>query len=64
MALVLGVALGGPRIYDGDVADEPFMNATGRRDLMADDIDAAIAVFYRAMLIGMCVLAALLYVTL
>jgi adenosylcobinamide-phosphate synthase len=53
MAIVLGIALGGPRIYDGDMADEPFMNASGRQELTADDIDAAIAVFYRAMLVGM-----------
>lgn len=53
MAIVLGIALGGPRIYDGDMADEQFMNASGRQELTADDIDAAIAVFYRAMLVGM-----------
>lgn len=53
MALVLGVALGGPRIYDGDVAEEPFMNASGKQVLNADDIDDAIKVFYRAMLMGM-----------
>lgn len=63
MALVLGVALGGPRIYDGDMADEPFMNASGRQGLSANDIDAAISVFYRAMLIGMCVLAILIVLT-
>lgn len=64
MALVLGLALGGPRIYDGDIADEPFMNASGRQDLKAADIDAAIAVYSRAMLIGMGVLVPLILVTL
>ena len=49
MAGALGVALGGPRIYAGDAADEPFQNAGGRRDASAADIDAAIAMFWRAM---------------
>lgn len=63
MALVLGIALGGPRIYDGDVADEPFLNASGRRELNANDINAALSVFSRAMLIGMCVVTVFLLLT-
>ena len=63
MALVMGIALGGPRKYNGDMADEPFMNASGRLTLTADDIDAAIVVFYRAMLVGMSALAVLVFVT-
>ena len=49
MAAVTGLALGGPRIYRDDVADEPFMNADGRQNPEAQDIDRAIVIFWRAM---------------
>ena len=49
MAAVSGLALGGPRVYRGDMADEPFMNDEGRKDTGPDDIDAALGVFWRAM---------------
>jgi adenosylcobinamide-phosphate synthase len=49
MAAALGISLGGPRIYAGDIADEPFMNDDGRKDAGPDDIDAALGVFWRAM---------------
>ncbi|WP_421858377.1 adenosylcobinamide-phosphate synthase CbiB [Oricola sp.] len=49
MAAALGIALGGPRIYSGDVADEPFLNGEGRREATVADIDAAIGAFWRAM---------------
>jgi adenosylcobinamide-phosphate synthase len=49
MAAVTGLALGGPRNYGEDVADEPFMNDAGRKDAGPDDIDAALAIFWRAM---------------
>ncbi len=52
MAAVTGLALGGPRIYKDDVANEPFMNAAGRTVSRAADIDRALDVFDRAMLIG------------
>lgn len=52
MAAVLNIALGGPRIYDGDQVDEPFMNASGQMALSSDVIEHAITVFYRAMLIA------------
>jgi len=49
MAAVTGLALGGPRVYRDDVADEPFMNDEGRKDTDPNDIDAALGVFWRAM---------------
>lgn len=49
MAAVTGLALGGPRVYRDDVADEPFMNDDGRKDAGPDDIDHALGVFWRAM---------------
>ncbi len=41
MARAIGVALAGPRSYDGTMRDFPFVNTQGRRDLTACDIDAA-----------------------
>lgn len=49
MAAVTGLALGGPRIYHADIANEPFMNEAGRAGANADDIDGAIGVFWRSM---------------
>lgn len=49
MAAVTGLALGGPRSYGEDRADEAFMNGQGRMDANADDIDRALRVFWRAM---------------
>jgi adenosylcobinamide-phosphate synthase len=49
MAAALGIALGGPRIYAGDIADEPFLNAAGRRDAGEADIVLSLRVFWRAM---------------
>lgn len=47
MAQVLGVALAGPRSYDGEMRNFPFVNAAGRRDAGPDDIDSAIEVLWR-----------------
>lgn len=62
MATVTGLSLGGPRVYRDDVADEPFMNGTGRKDAGPDDIDGALTVFWQAMtglafLVGLLALA-------
>ena len=48
MAGVLGVALSGPRSYNGRVTDQPFINAKGRKELTPDDIDAAVMLLWRA----------------
>lgn len=53
MAAVLGLALGGPRVYKDDIADEPFMNEEGRAHADVEDIDAAINKFNIAMSIGL-----------
>ena len=39
MARALGIALSGPRSYGGEMRDFPFVNATARRRLIADDIE-------------------------
>lgn len=48
MAAVLGVALSGPRSYDGRMRDEPFVNREGRREIGAADIDAATRALWRS----------------
>jgi adenosylcobinamide-phosphate synthase len=50
MAGALGVRLSGPRIYNGEVANEPWLNA-GARDPRAGDIGNALKLYRRAMLL-------------
>ena len=45
MAGICNIALGGPRKYQGKTVSQAFINATGKRDLAADDIDRAMKVF-------------------
>ena len=48
MAGTLGIALAGPRQYDGTMRDFPFVNPDGRRNLNADDISDSIAALWRS----------------
>ncbi|MCC6863440.1 MAG: cobalamin biosynthesis protein [Rhodobacteraceae bacterium] len=48
MALVLGVALSGPRSYHGEMRDFPWIWGEGRRDAGPDNIDAACRALWRA----------------
>lgn len=62
MAAAIGIALGGPRIYAGDVANEPFMNPGGGEEAGPNDIARALKVFWRAMTVlaaGVAVIAVL-----
>ena len=52
MAQVLGIALSGPRTYDGQRRDYPFVNADGRRMIGPADIDNACAVLWRSWALG------------
>lgn len=45
----LDVALAGPRVYAGDVVNEPMVNGAGRHDLGAGDIEAALKLFWVSM---------------
>ncbi|MEQ9257921.1 MAG: adenosylcobinamide-phosphate synthase CbiB [Roseovarius sp.] len=61
-ARVLGVALAGPRAYDGKMQDYPFVNPTGARQIGPEEIDAAVALLWRvwaALLVLATVLALL-----
>ena len=51
MASAIGVALGGPRNYGGGVLSEPILNASGRRECDASDIDRALRIYRRACLL-------------
>jgi adenosylcobinamide-phosphate synthase len=45
MAGAIDVALAGPRIYGGIVANEPLLNGAGRRDAGAENIEEALDIF-------------------
>ncbi len=47
MAVALGVALSGPRSYDGARRDYPFVNPDGARQIGPAEIDAAVSVLWR-----------------
>ncbi len=47
MARALNLALAGPRRYDGQVQDLAWVNGDARRDIGADEIDAAVAMLWR-----------------
>ncbi len=61
-AHTLDIALSGPRLYDGRLSDDPFVNGYGRTALGAEDIRATIALIWRAwaILAGVATVAALL----
>lgn len=48
MARALGTALSGPRAYDGRMQTFAYVNAEGRKPLLAQDIEAAIRVLWAA----------------
>ncbi|MBV1865208.1 MAG: adenosylcobinamide-phosphate synthase CbiB [Rhodobacteraceae bacterium] len=50
VAGVLNIALAGPRSYDGEMNDDPFVNASGKKDLHANDIEDTVAVINRSWL--------------
>lgn len=45
MAGAIEVALAGPRVYGGEIANEPMLNGAGRRDAGADNIEDALDIF-------------------
>ena len=47
MSRALGIALSGPRSYDGKLRDFPWVNAKGRRDLGPEDISRATTALWR-----------------
>ena len=51
LSRALGIALAGPRTYDGTRQDFPWVNARGRKDLNAMDIENAIGMLWRAWML-------------
>ncbi len=47
MSRALGIALSGPRAYDGKLQDFPWVNPDGRRTLTPVDINAAISMLWK-----------------
>ena len=60
MARALGIALSGPRSYDGEMREFPYVNASGKKDIGADDVDAACGALWRTWVTG---LVAILFMT-
>ncbi|TCL00514.1 adenosylcobinamide-phosphate synthase [Shimia isoporae] len=59
MARALGIAIAGPRAYDGEMREFPFVNAHGRRSLSADDIDLACGALWRAWALALATVLAI-----
>ena len=53
MARGLGVALAGPRSYDGRMREFPFVNAAGARDIGTAEIDRAVGLLWRVWALGL-----------
>ncbi len=47
MAYGLGIALSGPRSYNGTMRDYPLVNGEGERDLTPDHVDAAVKTLWQ-----------------
>ena len=48
MAAALGIAIAGPRRYGGEWVEDGWMNEGGRKVLTFDDINRALALYWRA----------------
>ena len=61
MAVALNVALSGPRSYDGELRDFPYVHPAGKRSSEPEDIDASIRLLWRAwaVMLGLAVLSIL-----
>jgi len=56
-ARALGVALSGPRRYDGQIRDYPFVNAKGARQIGAAEITASVHLLWRAWLAALLIVS-------
>jgi len=48
LAASLGIAVAGPRVYDGVATNDPFLNAEGRKDLNSVDVSDAMTALWMA----------------
>lgn len=54
MAHNLGIALSGPRVYDGKLTDDPYVNPLGAHALGPDHIDRAVRVLWQTWAAVLC----------
>ena len=54
-AKIMGIALSGPRVYNGQMVDYPYINASGRKELTKSDIHIGLQVAWRTWF-GLCFL--------
>lgn len=47
VAVVLGIAVSGPRSYHGVMTDQPFVHPEGRRVIGPEDVDAAVRLLWK-----------------
>lgn len=59
MAGVLGIAISGPRSYNGTLINLPWVNGSGRKPLSPMDIEAAVRVLWQSWFVGVAILAAI-----
>ncbi|WP_422031404.1 adenosylcobinamide-phosphate synthase CbiB [Roseovarius sp.] len=57
-ARALGVALSGPRAYDGRLREFPFVHETGRKQIGAAEIDATVRLLWRVWAAGLALTVA------
>lgn len=63
MAHGLDVALSGPRSYEGEIKDYPFVNMEGEHTLGPDHIDETVVVLWKAWGAGVVLAAAIIFAT-
>jgi adenosylcobinamide-phosphate synthase len=59
MAVVLDVALSGPRSYHGQVTDYPWVNPDGARAIGAAEVDRSVTALWRAWLLTLAIVGIL-----
>ncbi|MFK7754297.1 MAG: adenosylcobinamide-phosphate synthase CbiB [Sedimentitalea sp.] len=59
MARAIDVALAGPRSYDGQMRELPWVNGAGRRNIGSKDIRAAIKVLWQCWAVMLCAVIAI-----
>lgn len=63
MAVALNIALAGPRSYDGEMREFPFVHNEGRHTLTAYDVDAATAALWRTWAATVSIVAIVAFFT-
>jgi adenosylcobinamide-phosphate synthase len=61
MAVVLGIALSGPRSYHGERKDYPWVNAKGARRIGAREIDRAVRALWRSWALALAITAVIAF---